>query len=85
MFRPMRRFKQQLTDDECLSILRREPRGVLSLCGDDGYPYGVPMNYVYDEGCLSTKAKNSPTTGRIISTASSCSAGSPSSMTKPKS
>ena len=52
MFRPMRRFKQQLTDDECLSILRREPRGVLSLCGDDGYPYGVPMNYVYDEGCL---------------------------------
>ena len=48
----MRRFKQQLTDDECLSILRREPRGVLSLCGDDGYPYGVPMNYVYDEGCL---------------------------------
>lgn len=52
MFRPMRRFKQQLADSECLEILRSEPRGVLSLCGDDGYPYGVPLNFVYDDGCL---------------------------------
>lgn len=48
----MRHYKQQLTDDECRSILRREPRGVLSLRGDDGYPYGVPMNFVYDDGCI---------------------------------
>lgn len=52
MFRPMRRFKQQLTEQECLAILTTEPRGVLSLIGDGGYPYGVPLDFVYDDGCL---------------------------------
>ena len=52
MFRPMRRFKQQLTEQECLAILTTEPRGVLSLIGDGGYPYGVPIDFVYDDGCL---------------------------------
>ncbi|MDD6551035.1 MAG: hypothetical protein PUF16_04580, partial [Lachnospiraceae bacterium] len=45
MFRKMRRFKQQLEDQEALDVLRRGHRGVLSLIGDDGYPYGVPINY----------------------------------------
>ena len=39
----MRRFKQGLTREECVEILKNEPRGVLSLIGDDGYPYGLPM------------------------------------------
>ena len=52
MFRPMRRFKQQLTKEECEAILRTQPRGVLSLSGDDGYPYGVPMNFVYGDGVV---------------------------------
>lgn len=47
MFRPMRRFKQQLPEAECVEILRSEPRGVLSLLGDDGYPYGLPMTHWY--------------------------------------
>lgn len=47
MFRDMRRKKQQVTDDECKKILTEGQRGVLSLIGDDGYPYGVPMNYYY--------------------------------------
>ena len=42
MFRPMRRFKQQITDAQCKEILKNEKRGVLSLLGDDGYPYGLP-------------------------------------------
>ena len=40
MFRPMRRFKQQIADSECKEILKNEKRRVLSLLGDDGYPYG---------------------------------------------
>lgn len=48
MFRPMRRFKQQLTDEECIEILKSLPRGILSLIGDDGYPYGLPISYWYD-------------------------------------
>ena len=49
MFRPMRRFKQQLTQEECIAILKNEVRGVLSLLGDDDYPYGVPLDFYYSE------------------------------------
>lgn len=49
MFRPMRRFRQQMTDDECNRVLKEERRGVLSMHGDDGYPYGIPVNFYYNE------------------------------------
>ena len=49
MFRTMMRTKQQLTDEECIEILKAEPRGVLSVLGDEGYPYGMPMNHWYCE------------------------------------
>ena len=49
MFREMRRFKQLLSRQECLEILKKEPRGVLAVSGDDGYPYAFPMNFYYDE------------------------------------
>ena len=49
MFRPMRRFKQQLPEDEVLAILKKQPRGTLAVMGDDGYPYAVPMDFVFDE------------------------------------
>ena len=44
MFRPMRRFKQQLSDSEALEVLKQAKRGVLSVTGDDGWPYGVWLN-----------------------------------------
>ena len=37
MFRKMRRCKQQLPAEECVAILKREKRGVVSVPGDDGY------------------------------------------------
>ena len=49
MFRQMLRQKQQLPDGECIELLRQELRGVLSVIGDDGYPYGVPINHYYCE------------------------------------
>lgn len=49
MFRRMRRQKQELSRQECIEILRQEPRGVLSVLGEDGYPYGVPMDHWYNE------------------------------------
>ena len=52
MFREMRRHKQQLTADECTAILAKAPRGVLAVLGDNGYPYTVPLNFVYDDGKL---------------------------------
>lgn len=50
MFRQMRRYKQQLTQGECINILETEPRGVLALLGDDDYPYAIPMSHVYTDG-----------------------------------
>lgn len=52
MFREMRRFRQKLTDEESAAILRSGKYGVLGVIGDDGYPYTVPVNYVYDQGKL---------------------------------
>ena len=52
MFREMLRRKQALSQEECVHILMREKRGVLSVIGDDGYPYCMPMNHYYcaDDG-----------------------------------
>lgn len=52
MFREMRRKNQQLPREEAEAILRRGTSGVLSLLGDEGYPYGVPLSYVYHNGKL---------------------------------
>lgn len=49
MFREVARKKQALTTEECLHILQTEKRGVLSVIGDDGYPYGIPLNHYYNE------------------------------------
>ena len=49
MFRKMRRSPQALTQEEIIEVLKNETRGVLSVQGDDGYPYGVPINHYYDE------------------------------------
>ena len=48
MFRELRRFKQALTKEECEKVLAEELRGVLSVMGDDDYPYGMPINHWYN-------------------------------------
>jgi nitroimidazol reductase NimA-like FMN-containing flavoprotein (pyridoxamine 5'-phosphate oxidase superfamily) len=54
MFRELTRIKQKLSPEEAIEILKAEPRGVLSVNGDDGYPYGMPMDHWYceEDGCL---------------------------------
>ena len=52
MFREMRRAKQQLSREETVAILEKGSSGVLALLGDGGYPYAVPMSYVYSGGKL---------------------------------
>lgn len=48
MTRSMRRFKQQLSAEEVERILQTGKYCVMAVSGDDGYPYAVPVNYVYD-------------------------------------
>lgn len=43
----LRRFKQQLSDEQCENILKQQHTGILSVYGKEGYPYSIPLNYVY--------------------------------------
>lgn len=52
MFREMRRSKQQLPREEIDRILENGKTGILAVNGDDGFPYAVPVNYVYKNGKL---------------------------------
>ena len=52
MFPAMRRKKQLLSQEETAAVLGRGSSGVLALAGEDGYPYAVPLSYVYDGGRL---------------------------------
>ena len=47
MFRPMRRSRQQLTPEDCARILASERRAALAVHGEDGYPYAVPVNFIW--------------------------------------
>lgn len=49
MFRELTRKNKQITNEECITLLKNEKRGVLSVLGDDDYPYGMPMNHWYNE------------------------------------
>ncbi len=52
VFRQMRRAGQQLPGEETEAILARNTSGVLACAGDDGYPYAVPVSYVYANGTI---------------------------------
>ena len=54
MFRELVRKNKQIPAEECIALLTKETRGVLSVAGDDGYPYGMPMNHFYnpEDGCI---------------------------------
>lgn len=49
MFREVARKKLSLDKPKIIEILKNEKRGVLSVHGENGYPYGLPMNYWYNE------------------------------------
>ncbi len=49
MFRELARKNKQISMEECIEVLKSETRGVLSVLGDDDYPYGMPMNHFYNE------------------------------------
>ena len=47
-FRPVARAAQNLSREECESILNCTLRGVLAVNGEGGYPYALPINHYYD-------------------------------------
>ena len=54
MFRELIRTNRKISYEECIEVLSQGKRGVLSVNGDGGYPYGMPMNHYYnaEDGCI---------------------------------
>ncbi len=46
MFREMRRKDRSVSVGRAYEILNQADYGVLTIDGDDGYPYGVPVNHI---------------------------------------
>ncbi len=44
----VRRRDRLMDETEALQLLSNAEYGVLSLCGADGKPYGIPVNHVWD-------------------------------------
>lgn len=49
MFRTIRKKKNEISTEAAKQLLRSSRRGVLAVNGDNGYPYAIPINYLYDE------------------------------------
>lgn len=46
----MRRKDKLLSQNEAIKVLEKGNYGVLATISEDGYPYGVPVSYVYMDG-----------------------------------
>lgn len=49
MFKEMNIVKRKLSQDEAKELLFKGEYGILTTVGEDGYPYGVPLNYVFED------------------------------------
>jgi len=49
MFRKLAKANKAISHEACIKLLTEQKRGVLSVIGDEEYPYGTPLNHFYDE------------------------------------
>jgi nitroimidazol reductase NimA-like FMN-containing flavoprotein (pyridoxamine 5'-phosphate oxidase superfamily) len=52
MFRETRLKDRVINNEKAIEIIKKGSYGVLSTIGEDGYPYGVPLNYTYFDNCI---------------------------------
>jgi len=52
MFREIRLKDRVVDDEKAFEIIKKGSYGVLSTIGEDGYPYGIPLNYTYFNNCI---------------------------------
>ena len=78
MFREMRRKAQQISTEECMEVLLHAKTGVLGLHGEDGFPYTVPLNFVYTppgiENETASSGNGSAETGNAVASSGNGSA-----------
>ena len=52
MFREIRLTDRVVNKKKAIEIIKKGSFGVLSTIGENGYPYGVPLNYTYFDNCI---------------------------------
>lgn len=52
MFREMRRKDREIKEDELIEVLVNSDYGILSTISNNGYPYGVPVSYVFMDNSI---------------------------------
>jgi len=49
MFAEIRRKEREMDSQQAKEVLESGSYGILSMCGQNNYGYGVPLNYVVEE------------------------------------
>lgn len=49
MFRQVRKKANEITVSLAKDLIKKSRRGILAVNGDNGYPYAIPINYLYEE------------------------------------
>lgn len=52
MFPELRKKKRALSKEESIKVLIKGQEGILSTICENGYPYGVAVNFVYHNDCV---------------------------------
>lgn len=52
MFKKMRRKNQEIGQEEIDEILSKGEYGFFSTVSDNGYPYTIPVSFVYSDNCI---------------------------------
>ncbi|AGK99337.1 pyridoxamine 5'-phosphate oxidase family protein [Clostridium pasteurianum] len=52
MFKEIRKITRKMEYSQALDFLKSCDYGVLSTIGEDGYPYGLPLSYVFYDNCI---------------------------------
>lgn len=49
MFRKVRKKANEISASLAKDLIKKSRRGILAVNGDNGYPYAIPINYLYSE------------------------------------
>ena len=49
MFRQVRKKANEITVSSAKALIKKSRRGILAVNGDNGYPYAIPINYLFEE------------------------------------
>lgn len=52
MFKEMRKKNREISNEQCIEVLEKCDDGVLSTICENGYPYGVTVNYIYKDNSI---------------------------------